>query len=146
LVVLAVAAAMDLVLRAVMAWNKPWKGQDLEHVEDITRATLGTGLTSSNEWLVASRLLDFSPYLFSGPFTYCLLQARRNSCQKRALFKDLEVILTTRNRAPSLSTTIVHHCIQIFTGQGSAWTGLYAFRAHHRTSSTTMQIHDLQSM
>jgi len=27
-VVLAVAAAMDLVLRAVMAWNKLWKGQD----------------------------------------------------------------------------------------------------------------------
>jgi hypothetical protein len=58
---------MDLVLRAVMAWNKPWKGQDLEHVEDITRATLGTGLTSSNERLSASRLLDFGPYLFSDP-------------------------------------------------------------------------------
>lgn len=63
--VLAVAAAMDLVLRAAMAWNKPWKGRDLEHVEDIARATLVTGLTSSNEWLMASRLLDFGPYLFS---------------------------------------------------------------------------------
>src|SRR5271156_1804473 len=77
---------------------------------------------------------------------HILFRARRNSYNKRALFKDLEVILTTRNRAPSLSTTIVHHCIQIFTWQGSAWTGFYAYRAHHRTSSTTMQIHDLQSM
>jgi hypothetical protein len=137
---------MDLVLRAVMAWNKPWKGQDLELVEDITRATIGTGLTSSNEWLAASWLLDFGSYLFSDPFTYYLLPARRISCNKCAIFKGLEVILTTRNRTPSLSTTIVHHCIQIFTWQGSAWTGLYAHRAHHRTSSTTMQIHDLQSM
>src|SRR5437764_6376338 len=116
---------MDLVLRAAMAWNKPWKGQDLEHVEDITRAILATGLTSSNEWLVASQLLDFGPYLLSDPSHTVFSEPEKI----RALFKDLEVILTTRNRAPSLSTTIVHHCIQIFTWQGSAWTGLYANRA-----------------
>jgi hypothetical protein len=141
LVVLAVAAAMDLVLRAVMAWNKTWKGQDLEHVEDITRADLGVGVTSSNEWLVTSRLVDFGPPISSQTLSHIVFfEPEDNSCNKRAPFKDLEVILTTRNRAPSLSTTIVHHCIQIFTRQGRGWTGLYAYRAHHSTSSTTMQI------
>ena len=137
--------AMDLVLRAAMAWNKPWKGQDLEHVEDI-RSYTWHWLNVKQRMVVGFSAPRFWPLSLLRPFTYCLLRARRNSCNKRALFKDLGVILTARNRAPTLSTTIVHHCIQIFTWQGSAWTGLYAHRAHHRTSSTTMQIHDLQSM
>lgn len=98
-----------------MAWNKSWKGQDLEHVEDITRADLDTGLTSNDGWLVTSRLLGFGPYLFSDPSHNVFFEPEDNLCNKRAPFKDSWVILTTRNRAPSLSTTIVHHCIQIFT-------------------------------